>query len=148
MWDFNFNPEDQISKEQQEELFTTLVQKALKGEQSEFRFIVCWQDRNIVRDYIRGTTATVQVFDSLITNLTKVYVDQIEKNAQDLGIMLSLKQFYTCKDYYQKEREIAEDMLDEYRSYIFGGHIWDTLVGNTRKEEDMVDYRTLPVKWF
>ena len=29
------------TKEQQEELFTTLVQKALKGEQSEFRFIVC-----------------------------------------------------------------------------------------------------------
>lgn len=41
MLDFNFNQEDQISKEQQEELFTTLVQKALKGEQSEFRFIVC-----------------------------------------------------------------------------------------------------------
>ena len=148
MWDFNFNQEDQISKEQQEELFNTLVQKALKGEQSESRFIVCWQDRNVVREYIRGTTATVQMFNNLITNLTKVYVDQIEKNTQDLGIMLSLKQFYTCKDYYQKEREIAEDMLDEYRSYIWGGHIWDTLVGNTRKEEDMVDYRTLPIKWF
>ena len=148
MWDFNFNQEEQISKEQQEELFNTLVQKALKGEQSESRFIVCWEDRNIVREYIRGTTATVQMFNNLITNLTKVYVDQIEKNTQDLGIMLSLKQFYTCKDYYQKEREIAEDMLDEYRSYIFGGHVWDTLVGNTRKEEDMVDYRTLPVKWF
>ena len=148
MWDFNFDQEDQISKEQQEELFTTLVQKALKGEQSESRFIVCWQDRNVVREYIRGTTATVQMFNNLITNLTKVYVNQIEKNTQDLGIMLSLKQFYTCKDYYQKEREIAEDMLDEYRSYIWGGHIWDTLVGNTRKEEDMVDYRTLPVKWF
>ena len=148
MWDFNFNQEEQISKEQQEELFNTLVQKALKGEQSESRFIVCWEDRNIVREYIRGTTATVQMFNNLITNLTKVYVDQIEKNAQDLGIMLSLKQFYTCKEYYQKEREIAEDMLDEYRSYIFGGHVWDTLVGNTRKEEDMVDYRTLPVKWF
>jgi hypothetical protein len=63
------------------------------------------------------------MFNNLITNLTKVYVEQIEKNAQDLGIMLSLKQFYTCKDYYQKEREIAEDMLDEYRSYIFGGHV-------------------------
>lgn len=148
MWDFNFNQEEQISKEQQEELFSTLVQKALKGEQSESRFIVCWEDRNIVREYIKGTTATVQMFNNLITNLTKVYVDQIEKNTQDLGIMLSLKQFYACKDYYQKEREIAEDMLDEYRSYIWGGHIWDTLVGNTRKEEDMVDYRTLPVKWF
>jgi hypothetical protein len=39
-------------------------------------------------------------------------------------------------------------MLDEYRSYIFGGHVWDTLVGNIRKEEDLVDYRTLPIKWF
>jgi hypothetical protein len=39
-------------------------------------------------------------------------------------------------------------MLAEYRSYIWGGHVWDTLVGNDRKEEDMVDYRTLPIKWF
>jgi hypothetical protein len=39
-------------------------------------------------------------------------------------------------------------MLDEYRSYIFGGHIWDTLVGNDRTDEDCVDYRTLPWRFF
>jgi hypothetical protein len=58
------------------------------------------------------------MFNNLITNLTKVYVEQIEKNAQDLGIMLSLKQFIQCRDYYLAEREIAEDMLAEYRAYI------------------------------
>jgi hypothetical protein len=43
---------------------------------------------------------------------------------------------------------IAKDMLDEYKMYVWSGHLWDTLMGNDRKEEDMVDYRTLPVKWF
>jgi hypothetical protein len=43
---------------------------------------------------------------------------------------------------------LAYDMIAEYKAYVFGGHIWDTLVGNIRKDEDLVDYRKLPTRWF
>lgn len=33
-------------------------------------------------------------------------------------------------------------MLDEYRAYIFSGHILDTLLGNPRAEKDLFDHRT------
>lgn len=133
---------------QEEELFVQLVNKALNEPQSEFFFIRSWEQRKAVKEYIVGIDSTISIFVNLINKVYKTYLEQIRTNEQDLGIILSLKQFIQCRDYYLTERKIAEDVLDEYRSYIWGGHIWDTLVGNIRKEEDLVDYRTLPIKWF
>lgn len=86
------------------------------------------------------------MFSDLVEKTTESYIDQIAKDEQDLGLILALKQFTQCKDYYEQELFLAEDILKEYWSYILGGHVWDTLLGNIRKDEDMVDYRTLPVK--
>ena len=44
----------------------------------------------------------------------EVYVDQIAKDEQDLGLILALKQFTQCKDYYEQELFLAEDILKEY----------------------------------
>ena len=146
LWPHNDIDEEELK--QSTELLTELMNKAAEGKNSDFRFITCWGDRIVVKEYIYGVDAVIRIFADAETNSLKLYSTQIGERAQDLGLILSIKQFNQCKNYYQKEREIAEDMLAEYRSYIWGGHIWDTLVGNIRKEEDLVDYRTLPIKWF
>lgn len=142
------NDIDEEALRQGAELFTELLKKALEGKNSDFRFITCWADRTVVKEYIYGVDAVIRIFADAENNSLKLYYTQITEGTQDLGLILSIKQFHQCVQYYQKERAIAEDMLAEYRSYIWGGHVWDTLVGNIRKEEDMVDYRTLPIKWF
>jgi tRNA A37 threonylcarbamoyladenosine synthetase subunit TsaC/SUA5/YrdC len=70
-----------------------------------------------------GVDTVINIFSNLEASSYKAYLSQIKTNTQDLGLILALKQFNQCRKYYQKEREIAEDMLDEYRSYIFGGHV-------------------------
>ena len=142
------NSEEHRDQEAEKELFTELVNKALKGEHTKFNFLRCWSDRTPVKQYIFGIKATLKMFSELVDKTTESYIDQIAKDEQDLGLILALKQFIQCKDYYEQELFLAEDILKEYWSYIFGGHVWDTLLGNIRKDEDMVDYRTLPVKWF
>ena len=131
-----------------EETFVKLMQRALEGKQSDFMFIKCWEERTLAKDYIVVAETVVELFKRLESNATKIYVNQIMAGEQELETVISLKQLYICKKFYEQEIAIAEDMLAEYRSYIWGGHVWDTLVGNIRKEEDMVDYRTLPIKWF
>jgi hypothetical protein len=71
-----------------------------------------------VKEYIYGVDAVIRIFADAETNSLKLYSTQIGEGAQDLGLILSIKQFNQCKNYYQKEREIAEDMLAEYRAYI------------------------------
>ena len=148
-WDNN-EPKSEEHRDSvaEQELFTELVNKALKDEHTKFNFLRCWSDRTQLKQYILGLKDVVKMFRNSVKKSAEVYVDQIAKDEQDLGLILALKQFTQCKDYYEQELFLAEDILKEYWYYIFGGHVCDTLIGSIRKDEDMVDYRTLPVKWF
>ena len=141
-------PEQLEGLKEGEELFIQLMQKALRGESSKFEFLRCWADRLAAKAYLKGVQKVVSIFRNLETTTYKTYLEQIASGSQDLGVILALKQFIACREFYLKEMEIAYDMLDEYKSYIWGGHMIDTLLNNYRTEEDLVDYRTLPVKWF
>ena len=76
-----------------------------------------------MKEYIYGVDAVIRIFADAESNSLKLYYAQITEGTQDLGLILSIKQFHQCVQYYQKERAIAEDMLAEYRSYIWGGHV-------------------------
>ena len=75
----------------------------------------------------------------------KTYAKDILTGEQKLEMLMSMKQFEICYDYYKKEYELAKDMLSEYRAYLSSGHIFDQLVLNSvRPDDDCVDYRELP----
>lgn len=147
--DNNFwSPKQLEELKEGEEKFTEVMQKALNNESSQFEFLRCLEDYFATKQYIRGVDLVINIFNNILKNTSKIYQQQIETNTQDLGIILALKQFLQCRDFYAKEREMAYDMIAEYKAYVFGGHFWDTLVGNIRKDEDLVDYRKLPTRWF
>lgn len=143
-----FNPDQIENVEDGGELFIQLVKKAMTEKNSDFEFIRNWEVRKVVKQYIYGVDQVIRIFSNLEKTTYKTYVNQVKTNTQDLQTILAFKQFNQCRKYYSKERDIALDMLDEYRAYIFGGHIWDTLVGNTRTDDDCVDYRDLPWRLF
>ena len=129
--------------EENEQLFIQLMQKALKGEQSTFEFIGHWGIRSLIKQYIKGVEHVIKVFTNLEKSTYKTYLSEIEQGIQNFKTILALRQFNQCRHFYEIEKLIAEDMLNEHLYYVFSGHIWDTLIGNDRKEEDLVDYRTL-----
>ena len=124
-----------------EEFFTALVQKALTQKNSDFDFIRSWSHRVAVKTYLAGIQSVITAFAKLVDSTYETYITQVNSNTQDLQLILALKQFKQCLDYYNKEADIVYDMLDEYWSYIWSGHILDTLVGKLRSEEDLVDHR-------
>lgn len=132
-----------------EELCLQLMQYALKNENSSFTFIRCLRERINLQEYIRNSLAPAEkLFRRLYTATQKAYLEQIRSGAQELQAILALKQFKYCQEYYKKEIAVAKDILDEHKEYVLSGHIIDTLLGNIRKEEDLVDYRKLPTRWF
>ena len=60
----------------------------------------------------------ISAFDKLVNSTYETYITQVNNNTQDLQLILALKQFKQCLEYYNKEAEVVYDMLDEYRSYI------------------------------
>ena len=137
---------DQIEvSEDPKEFFGELVKKALGGKQSDFEFIRTYEMCKVARYYKISVKRVYKTFKTLYKKLMKTYAKDILTGEQKLEMLMSMKQFEICYNYYRKECEIAKDMLQEYRSYLFSGHIFDQLVFNSvRSDDDCIDYRELP----
>ena len=130
--------------EDPKKVFEELVKKALKGKQSDFEFIRTYEMCKTARYYKIGVKRVYKTFKILYKKLMKTYAKDILTGEQKLEMLMSMKQFEICYDYYKKEYELAKDMLNEYRAYLTSGHIFDQLVMNgVRSDNDCVDYR----KW-
>ena len=135
--------------EDPKEIFSELVKKALKGKQSDFEFIRTYEMCKVARYYKISTKRVSKTFKILYKKLMKAYAKDILTGEQKLEMLMSMKQFEICYRYYEKECEIAKDMLSEYRAYLTSGHIFDQLVLNcVRPNDECVDYRKLPWKIF
>ena len=137
---------DQIEvSEDPKEFFGELVKKALGGKQSDFEFIRTYEMCKVARYYKISVKRVYKTFKTLYKKLMKTYVKDILTGEQKLEMLMSMKQFEICYEYYKKEYELAKDMLSEYRAYLSSGHIFDQLVLNDiRSDDDCVDYRELP----
>ena len=131
--------------EDPKKVFEELVKKALKGKQSDFEFIRTYEDCKTARLYKSSVKRLSKVFKNLYKKLMKSYAKDIMTDEQKLEMLMSMKQFKICHDYFEKECEIAKDMLSEYHAYLTSGHIFDQLIMNgVRSDDDCVDYRKLP----
>ena len=137
---------DQIEvSEDPKEFFGELVKKALGGKQSDFEFIRTYEMCKVARYYKISVKRVSKTFKTLYKKLMKTYAKDILTGEQKLEMLMSMKQFEICYDYYKKEYELAKDMLSEYRAYLSSGHIFDQLVLNdVRSDDECVDYRELP----
>lgn len=136
-----FNNVNLSSDRSEEQFFTDLVERAVKGKQSDFKFIRSWQERTAVKTYQIGIAAVTRIFANLYDSTYKTYLSQINTGSQDIRTILALKQFQQCLVFYEREYEITKDMIEEYWEYIWNWHIIDTLVGNYRSEKDLWDHR-------
>ena len=132
-----------------EKFFEAVMKKALSGKHSDFEFIRTYEDCKTARLYKTSVKRLSKVFKTLYKKLMKTYAKDIMADEQKLEMIMSIKQFKICYDYYKKEYELAKDMLSEYRAYLTSGHIFDQLIMNgVRSDDDCVDYRKLPWKIF
>ena len=132
-----------------EKFFEAVMKKALSGKHSDFEFIRTYEACETARLYKTSVKRLSKVFKNLYKKLMKSYTKDIMTDEQKLEMLMSMKQFKICHDYFEKECEIAKDMLSEYRAYLTSGHIFDQLVMNgVRSDDDCVDYRKLSWKIF
>ena len=132
-----------------EKFFEAVMKKALSGKHSDFEFIRTYEDCKTARLYKISVKRLSKVFKNLYKKLMKSYAKDIMTDEQKLEMLMSMKQFKICHDYFEKECEIAKDMISEYRAYLTSGHIFDQLIMNgVRSDDDCVDYRKLPWKIF
>ena len=129
-------------------MFKELVERALNNDYQPFEFIGSLTERSVARTCISATKKIIKLFKNLELSSAETYADLIREGKQSPEILLAHIQFKQCVKFYEKELFTLKDMLAEYRAYVFGGNILNTLLGVYRKEEDKVDFRKLPWKLF
>ena len=99
--------------EDPKKVFEELVKKALEGKHSDFEFIRTYETCKVARYYKIGVKRVYKTFKTLYKKLMKTYAKDIMADEQKLEMLMSMKQFEICYDYYKKEYELAKDMLSE-----------------------------------
>lgn len=136
------------SLEEQELLVKHLVSVALQGEHRPFEFIISRPMKKQVKIGIRA----------LKKFIAGMYLDH-ERMQRDLDnfvgtakdkkkLAKSIQAMEEVIVFYLEEIEILKDMIREYRCYCWQNEHWvATLFGRERTEEELVDWRTLPIEF-
>lgn len=119
-----------------------LIQRAKEGNHTTFEFLCSIEEYFAAREIRAGLRKVVESFTDSRDKLFKAYLRTVERDSGNLDVVLALAELKTVINYYEKELEITEDIIDEYRVYVHSGHIIDTLIGNYRREEDLYDHRS------
>ena len=128
------------------DLAEQLIQRAKDGEHSSFEFIRSLEEYFAAKTIKKALKKITKSFEIPKSNLYNAYVKSVKEEEDDLNVILAFSELVRIVKFYEDEIWIVSDMIDEYVSYVHSGHIIDTLVGNYRKEEDLVDHRK--VMWY
>lgn len=119
-----------------------LISRAKKGNHSEFEFIRSIEEYFAARTFRKATNKVINSFTTSRNNLYNSYIKLIAKGSDNLSVILAISELNQIIKFYEDEIEIISDMIEEYVSYVHSGHIFDTFIGNYRKEEDLYDHRS------
>ncbi len=100
-----------------------LIQRAKKGESSEFEFIRSLEECFASHAVRKAVKKVVKSFTTSRNNLYNVYVSAVNAGTDNLDVILSISELERVIKFYENEIYIISDMIDEYISYVFSGHI-------------------------
>jgi len=134
------------------EFMQQVFEFAAKGEHNKFEFIRCMEHRKTVKIYVKGMRKLVKGLKQIYQSLLKQYKEsQLKIDLHDLlelqEIILSYK---TVIEFYQTELDVAVDMLKEFRTYLWSNNnlFKIGLFHGYREDNELVDFRTIPVSFF
>lgn len=132
------------------ELTKALMERAANGEATEFRLLVSAEDAHNAKTVMKACRSLAKRLYRAADAAIKNYSSEIDvSGCEDIRLLISAKQVKDCADFYFNEAETLKDMLSEFRCYVRYGHrLRMYLFGCERPEEDMTDWRTLPLSFF
>ena len=139
-----------IDNQQEEsalELTQALIERATRGERTEFRLLVSAEDARNAKAVMKACKSFSRKLGEAAMAAMLKYAGGIDMSGcENVRLLISAKQVRDCAEFYREECETLKDMLREFRCYVSYGHrISMLLLGFERPEEDMTDWRELPI---
>lgn len=129
----------ELSVKQLDELFMSRVRTE---KNYEFEYIDNWSEFLLIRRYRKALKEIVNSYRGHWDNLYNSYCKLIPTydNTDDtLTLLLTVKACEACIDYYTHDIQTLNNMLEEYKYYLFSGHLIEQVWQN--------DYRPKELFW-
>lgn len=141
--------EDETENEA-EELSKAIYERAASGDSTKFRLLSSTSEARGCRLARRASKALAKHLRRRVESYSAELIASMSDDCRDsIQGAVALRGLIACADFYEAEANTLKDMLDEWRCYLKYGHLLRVgLLGFQRPEEDMVDWRTLPVSLF
>jgi hypothetical protein len=123
-----------MSTTDQEELFKLLTEKALTDEHNAWEFIKNPTEWSLMRKTKAGLYKVIELYERVYKKVYQEYCKQVSKNVHDFTMLVALKQYQHCIDFYTQELATTLDMLEEYQAYLWQGHFFTQFVYQRDRE--------------
>lgn len=133
-------------KYNQEEFLSTLQQLcdvADRDQKIKFEFIRSFSEFLYVRKLKKEVKKIINTFDVLTFSCIRAYTSLIEKDGDDINLIVSASSCLRYKEFYEQNLAVLDNMLSEYRAYIKHFHTFtqNVIFGNYRTDEELIDFR-------
>lgn len=138
-------------KEERVDLLGLLLQKALSTPHTnKTEYIQNLEHLKAVKIYRKATKKVINWFKNIQKAAVKDYLaalaldEKFDENKKYTAI-LGIREIELGLNYYEEENNIVNDLLDEFKAYLWiGGHTIDTyILGRNRTQEDLHDFRQI-----
>lgn len=128
-----------------DELSKHLSARAHKNEVIKYAFIRTTAEYRLTKDFIKALNEIIKGYRITREACYRSYVDKVKQGTNldaDLSLLLSVKHYDRCIEFYTEEVYQLIDLLDEFKTYITNGHILKWIFAAIdRTEEEMFDHR-------
>ena len=117
--------------EAQQVLFE-IIEQAQNQKFTEFRLITSWVDFSYWRKTKLATKLIIGMLDEAARNLFKSYCKTAESGTQDVQQLLAYTEIRDIRNFYEKELETIQKMIDEYDDWLGHGNFLYSFFGGER----------------
>ena len=125
-----------------QEILDQIITRAEKDDHTVFELLRNGPEYVIMRDKRKGTKFIIKTLQSNIKRLFKKYCEAIPQQDADITLLIVCSTLRTVCDFYIKDLEIINDMLDEYETYLLSGNFLDFVFFWERPEDKLYDHRS------
>lgn len=115
-----------------QQILLAIIQQAEEGKSVNFQKIKSWREFKYFYRLRKSTKVVIKVLNSSADNVFKGYCEKVITGISDVTQLLAYSELQDIRDFYEKDLQTLEDMLNDYLVYINQGHFWYSLLGGER----------------
>lgn len=118
-----------------------LINRAQKGEFSEFQILRNWAEYKAAREIRQALTSINKCLEKSLKKVLKGYCKDIIEGTSKVENIIAYNILKNTHNFYQKELETLNCTIWEYEAYLLAGNYLGAFFGVERTDDDLQDYR-------